>query len=125
MIGGQVGIAQHLSIGDNVRIAAKSGVMNDLARNCTYGGYPATEILNFHRQTLFLRNQSGKETPTDLKDTCFNLEPVRRQSPTDPSAFSDERTIFYVYTSLGCNHGLLGRILTARSTLSASEASVS
>jgi UDP-3-O-[3-hydroxymyristoyl] glucosamine N-acyltransferase len=73
MIGGQVGIAQHLSIGDNVRIAAKSGVMNDLARNCTYGGYPATEILNFHRQTLFLRNQSGKETPTDLKDTCFNI----------------------------------------------------
>jgi len=36
-VGGQVGIAQHLKIGDNVRIAAKSGVMNNLPANSTFG----------------------------------------------------------------------------------------
>ncbi|RHY13444.1 hypothetical protein DYB36_004457, partial [Aphanomyces astaci] len=38
-VGGQVGITQHLTIGDNVRIAAKSGVMHNLPSNATYGKF--------------------------------------------------------------------------------------
>lgn len=58
MIGGQVGIAQHLTVGNRVKIAAKSGVINDLKENLTYGGYPAVEIKDFHRQTLMLRKMT-------------------------------------------------------------------
>lgn len=61
LIGGQVGIAQHLSIGDGVRIAAKSGVMQDLKDGRSYGGYPAVEVKDFHRQTLFLKKSTLRD----------------------------------------------------------------
>ena len=38
---GQVGVAGHLKIGDNVAIAAQSGVMVDLPSDGTYLGSPA------------------------------------------------------------------------------------
>jgi UDP-3-O-[3-hydroxymyristoyl] glucosamine N-acyltransferase len=76
-IGGQVGIAQHLKIGDNVRVAAKSGVMHDLAANATYGstmngacaasmypcflgGVPAVPIMEMRRQMSFMRLMGHK-----------------------------------------------------------------
>lgn len=55
LIGGQVGIAQHLNIGFGVHIAAKSGVMHDLNDKTKYGGVPAVELRQFHKQTLKLR----------------------------------------------------------------------
>ena len=55
MIGGQVGISGHVKIGDNVKIAAKSGIMKDISSNSNIGGYPAENIIDWHRGTIFLR----------------------------------------------------------------------
>ena len=55
MIGGQVGISGHVKIGDNVKIAAKSGIMKDIPSNSNIGGYPAENIIDWHRGTIFLR----------------------------------------------------------------------
>ena len=55
VIGGQVGISGHISIGDNVKIAAKSGIMKNIQDNCIVGGYPAENILDWHRNTLTLK----------------------------------------------------------------------
>lgn len=53
--GGQVGIAGHLTIGDKVTIAAQSGVMRDALSGSKIAGYPAGNILNWHRQTIALQ----------------------------------------------------------------------
>ena len=52
MIGGQVGISGHLKIGNNVKIAAKSGVMKNIPDNTSVGGYPAVNIIDWHRNTV-------------------------------------------------------------------------
>mgnify|MGYP001157186130 FL=1 len=44
IIAGQVGIAGHLTIGNNVKIAAKTGVTKNFPDNCTIGGFPARDI---------------------------------------------------------------------------------
>jgi UDP-3-O-[3-hydroxymyristoyl] glucosamine N-acyltransferase len=54
MMGGQVGINDHLTIGTGARIAAKSGVIHDVAPGETIGGYPAMPIRQWHRQTVAL-----------------------------------------------------------------------
>ena len=43
MMGGQVGVADHVTIGDGARIAAKSGVIGDVVAGSTIAGYPAVE----------------------------------------------------------------------------------
>ncbi len=52
MIGGQVGISGHLKIGNNVKIAAKSGVMKNIPDNTSVGGYPAVNIIDWHRSSI-------------------------------------------------------------------------
>ena len=44
MIGGQVGIKQHRKIGDNVEIAAGSGVTLSIASNQRVAGAPARKL---------------------------------------------------------------------------------
>jgi UDP-3-O-[3-hydroxymyristoyl] glucosamine N-acyltransferase len=51
MLGGQVGSAGHLTIGDGARVAAKSGISSDLAPGGTYGGIPAVDIRAWRRMT--------------------------------------------------------------------------
>ena len=41
LVGGQVGIADHVTVGDGARIAAKSGVIGDVPPGITVAGYPA------------------------------------------------------------------------------------
>lgn len=53
-LGGQVGIAGHLEIGDNVVIAAQSGIMKNTTSGSKIAGTPATNIINWHRQTIAL-----------------------------------------------------------------------
>jgi UDP-3-O-[3-hydroxymyristoyl] glucosamine N-acyltransferase len=55
VLGGQVGIAGHLRIGAGVRVAAQSGVINDLMAGGTYGGTPAVNIKDWHRQSIILQ----------------------------------------------------------------------
>lgn len=47
--GGQVGLADHLTIGNRVRVAAQSGVPNDVADDLAVGGYPAIEMRRWRR----------------------------------------------------------------------------
>ncbi len=57
MIGGQVGISGHLKIGNNVKIAAKSGVMKNIPDNVSVGGYPAVNIIDWHRSTILTKKK--------------------------------------------------------------------
>ena len=52
LVGGQVGISGHIKIGNNVKIAAKSGVMKNIDDNNSVGGYPAENIIDWHRGTI-------------------------------------------------------------------------
>lgn len=54
-LGGQVGIAGHLEIGNNVVIAAQSGIMKNTPSESKIAGTPATNIINWHRQTIALK----------------------------------------------------------------------
>jgi UDP-3-O-[3-hydroxymyristoyl] glucosamine N-acyltransferase len=54
MLGGQVGVIDHLKVGARARIAAKSGVMRDVEPDAVLGGCPAIEIKTWHRQTIGL-----------------------------------------------------------------------
>lgn len=60
LIGGQVGISGHITIGNNVKIAAKSGIMKNIKDNQAVGGYPADNILDWHRNTLILKKLRKK-----------------------------------------------------------------
>ena len=55
VIAGQVGITGHISIGNNVMIAAKSGVTKNISNNKIIAGYPATEIIEWKRQMAKLK----------------------------------------------------------------------
>ena len=55
VLGGQVGIAGHLTIGDKVTIAAQSGVMRTVESNRKIAGSPATNVLDWHKQTIALQ----------------------------------------------------------------------
>lgn len=54
MIGGQAGISDHLHIGKAAKIAAKSGVIRDIAAGEIVAGYPALPSRQWHRQTVAL-----------------------------------------------------------------------
>ena len=51
-MGGQVGIAGHLTIGDNVIIAAKSGVTKNINDNSTIAGFPAIDIKKWKKSII-------------------------------------------------------------------------
>jgi UDP-3-O-[3-hydroxymyristoyl] glucosamine N-acyltransferase len=62
MMGGQVGIADHVTIGDGARIAAKSGVIGDVAPGETVAGYPAVKRMKWLRGLARLyRAEGGNE----------------------------------------------------------------
>jgi UDP-3-O-[3-hydroxymyristoyl] glucosamine N-acyltransferase len=53
-MGGQVGAAGHLTVGKNTRIAAQSGIHNDVPAHSVMGGYPAVDILSWRRYSAAL-----------------------------------------------------------------------
>ena len=61
MMGGQVGIAGHVRIGNGARLAAQSGVMTDVPAGATYGGAPAMPARDWHRQTLTLSRMAKQK----------------------------------------------------------------
>jgi UDP-3-O-[3-hydroxymyristoyl] glucosamine N-acyltransferase len=61
MIGGQGGLAGHLHIGSGARIAAKSGLMRDVAAGQTVCGSPAVPLHEFMRQTAVLQRLAKKK----------------------------------------------------------------
>ena len=55
VLGGQVGVAGHLTIGKGSRIAAQSGIMRDVPQGSEYMGYPAVPIKTFMKQVALLK----------------------------------------------------------------------
>lgn len=56
MIGGQVGFAGHINVGNNVQIGAQSGIPSNVKDNSRLMGYPATDVKDFARQTVHIKN---------------------------------------------------------------------
>ena len=61
VLGGQVGVAGHLTIGRGTRIAAKSGIIGDVPAGVEYMGYPALPLRQFLRQTAVLKRLIKKD----------------------------------------------------------------
>jgi UDP-3-O-[3-hydroxymyristoyl] glucosamine N-acyltransferase len=56
MIGGQVGVAGHITIGDKVSVGAQSGILSNVKSGIRLMGYPATDAKDFMRQSVHVRN---------------------------------------------------------------------
>lgn len=56
MIGGQVGIVGHITIGDNVRIQAQSGIGRNVKNNETLQGSPALNYGDFNKSYVHFKN---------------------------------------------------------------------
>ena len=54
MIGGQVGIAGHLKIGNQVKIGAQAGVTKNIENNISVSGTPAVKLSNYLKQSILL-----------------------------------------------------------------------
>jgi UDP-3-O-[3-hydroxymyristoyl] glucosamine N-acyltransferase len=68
VLGGAVGLAPHVTIGSGARVAARSGVMNDIPPKQTWGGYPARPRMQWMRQQATLArltNSGEKATRSD------------------------------------------------------------
>jgi UDP-3-O-[3-hydroxymyristoyl] glucosamine N-acyltransferase len=70
-LGGAVGLAPHVRIGAGARVAARSGVMNDIPPKQTWGGYPARPRMQWMRQQAVLARliapdeKTASSTPPD------------------------------------------------------------
>jgi UDP-3-O-[3-hydroxymyristoyl] glucosamine N-acyltransferase len=60
MLGGRVGVADHLEIGAGAQIAAGSAVLSDVPAGETWGGYPAKPLRRFLRETAWLSKAAGR-----------------------------------------------------------------
>ncbi|HWA21624.1 MAG TPA: UDP-3-O-(3-hydroxymyristoyl)glucosamine N-acyltransferase [Caulobacterales bacterium] len=60
MLGGRVGVADHLSVGAGAQIAAGSAVLSDVPAGKTHGGYPARPLRQFLREQAWLSRQAGR-----------------------------------------------------------------
>jgi UDP-3-O-[3-hydroxymyristoyl] glucosamine N-acyltransferase len=60
MFGGRAGVADHVAIGDDARIAAASGTMKDVPKGETWGGYPARPVRRFMRETAWLARHAAR-----------------------------------------------------------------
>jgi UDP-3-O-[3-hydroxymyristoyl] glucosamine N-acyltransferase len=54
VMGGRVGLADHLTIGPGARISAGAAVLTDVPPGETWGGYPAKPLRRFLRETAWL-----------------------------------------------------------------------
>ncbi len=65
-IGGQVGVAEGLSVGRMARVGGQSGIMRDVPDGETWMGYPAVPMWEFLRHSpalkrLIERREGGAE----------------------------------------------------------------
>ncbi|HVU21093.1 MAG TPA: hypothetical protein VHE09_10205, partial [Rhizomicrobium sp.] len=63
VVGGQVGIADHVHIGDGARLAARTGVVpGTLAGGQDYGGMPAKPLREYARELATIKMLVKKGT---------------------------------------------------------------
>ena len=55
MIGGQVGVAGHLNIGNNVKIGAQAGVTKNVVSYDIVSGTPAIKLKSYLKQSIILK----------------------------------------------------------------------
>lgn len=68
VLGGQVGIAPHATMGKGVKLAARSGVIGDIPAGETWGGYPARPRTRWMREHATLaRLAAPKDKDNDSK----------------------------------------------------------
>lgn len=82
VMGGQVGVANHLTIADGVKIAAQSGVKDSLMQaGESYGGSPAVPLRRFKRAAIAMGQlpDLGKE----VRDLRKRLEALEAQLGSD------------------------------------------
>jgi UDP-3-O-[3-hydroxymyristoyl] glucosamine N-acyltransferase len=60
MMGGRVGLADHLTIGSGAKLAAASGFMNDVPAGEVWGGLPARPMMEFMRDVAAIRKLSSR-----------------------------------------------------------------
>jgi UDP-3-O-[3-hydroxymyristoyl] glucosamine N-acyltransferase len=69
MLGGQVGIADHLTIGEGARLKARSGVITDVPANEEWGGFPARPFREWLRAEAMIgkmaRGGKGRQKAED------------------------------------------------------------
>jgi UDP-3-O-[3-hydroxymyristoyl] glucosamine N-acyltransferase len=61
MLGGQAGLAGHITVGRGARVGGQAGVMSDIAPGVEVLGSPAQPIREFFRQTAMLRRMLRKK----------------------------------------------------------------
>jgi len=55
MLGGQVGIADHLTIGEGAMLGARAGVMSHIPPGGRWAGFPAEPVVEWKRGVATLR----------------------------------------------------------------------
>jgi UDP-3-O-[3-hydroxymyristoyl] glucosamine N-acyltransferase len=59
MLGGRVGIADHVTVGERVSLAASAGLFRDVKSGETWGGTPAKPIRQWMREVAWLQKQAN------------------------------------------------------------------
>jgi UDP-3-O-[3-hydroxymyristoyl] glucosamine N-acyltransferase len=59
MLGGRVGIADHVKVGAGVSLAGSAGLFRDVADGETWGGTPAKPIRQWMREVAWLAKQTS------------------------------------------------------------------
>ena len=73
MIGGQVGIVGHITIGDRVRIQAQSGIAKSLKDDEVVQGSPALNYGDFNKSFVHFKN---------LPKIVTEIETIKKQLDT-------------------------------------------
>ena len=80
MFGGQVGVKDHVRIGNGVQVAGQSGVHNDVEDGKVLGGAPAEDIRAYFRQIAAIKKlpefaRELKALTKKIDALCQNKKP--------------------------------------------------
>jgi UDP-3-O-[3-hydroxymyristoyl] glucosamine N-acyltransferase len=89
-MGGQVGTAGHLSIGDAAQVAAQSGVPNDVPAGATVAGYPAVDIHVWRRLSAALPRLPDLLRRVRRLESAAGIRSTGARACAPPSANSTE-----------------------------------
>lgn len=64
-IGGQAGLSGHIIIADKAQVAAQAGVMKNVDQGTIVGGSPAVPIMDWHRQSIVMKQLINKKKRND------------------------------------------------------------
>jgi UDP-3-O-[3-hydroxymyristoyl] glucosamine N-acyltransferase len=86
MLGGQVGVKDHITIGAGARVGAQSGVTGDVPAGAFFSGYPARPHQEQMRVCAYVRRLP------ELLRTVHDLEERLAQLQADPAEGGSRET---------------------------------